>query len=144
MSMNKIQLKLFFGDFNGTMSLKIQSKGHPDIAISDTAGVYDVCLSVDFPNTVRISLTGKRYDSDTEILSNGTYGRDKHVKLLAMSVGDIPVSEKIMFDICEYQPDTDDMIRNDTYWGFNGIVILNFDSLDAIFWNLSRGNQFDF
>lgn len=131
-------MNLKFGNCNGTMDVNIYSDDQLIISIVDPLEeniIVDTLLSL--PCKLIISLSGKNAN-DTK-LNNGLIVADKYVQLTALSLGNIPVNPKNLFDICNINDS-----KKDTYWGFNGKVTINFDEENFIAWHLKNGNIFDF
>jgi RecA/RadA recombinase len=79
---------------------------------------------------------------DTKLDSNNNIIADKYVLLSAMKLGEIPVRSNKLFDICDYA--TRDGHSKNTFWAFDGQVIIDFDEKDFIKWHLKNNNIFDF
>jgi hypothetical protein len=98
-------------------------------------------LKVTLPTTVTISLSGKNYQLDTKLDSSGLIIADKYVKLKRLCIGRVPIEEQNLFKICSYQTDQGNIIQSN-YWGFNGVVTLNFEHENFIKYLLSINNKF--
>lgn len=140
-----ITLDLEFGLYNGSMTLEIFQD---NILLNKLENVTKtskrVCIEVDLPCQLKFVISNKNYNTDTLADSNGLIISDKYVILKHMIVESIPVKIAVLFDICRYYKNQDTVHVNDTYWGFNGITVINFDAENFIKWCLKHNNTFDF
>jgi hypothetical protein len=84
--------------------------------------------------TLTIQLDGKNNNSDTEVDSQGNIVADKYVRLQNLIVGRVPVSHANLYNLCRYTTITGTQV-NDTYWGWNGEVCVNFDQTNPVLWH---------
>ena len=110
--------------------------------ITDTS--KSVCVSIDLPCQLKFVVSNKNYNNDTLVDNNGLIISDKYVILKNMLIESIPVKINVLFDICQYYKNHNAVPINDTYWGFNGVVVIDFDEEDFIKWCLKHNNTFDF
>lgn len=96
---------------------------------------------LNLPSKLIIDISGKNYNTDTLIDPNGNILKDKFCKLKSMTLGNIPIKESLIFNLCRYKHDHSETEVFDTYWGFNGIVTINFDEENFIKWHLKHNNQ---
>ena len=139
-----LNLELEFGNCNGTMQ----------VTISDNMGImYNLVNVIDpivrinhsivLPTTLKFTISGKNYNTDTVVDSDGSISADKFVKLTNLSLGYVPISESTMFKICCYNTDKHDKSQFDNYWGFNGVVSIDFNHDSTVRWHFVNNNTFD-
>ena len=136
----KINFVFEFGVNNGSMSLLMRDNEHVLSDISDANGLVEVNTLINFPNQITIALSGKNPNTDTTVV-DGEIVADKYVKLVGMTVGGIKVTEATLFKILNYKHGDENVF--DTFWGFNGEIVIDFDHNDFIRWHLSHQNVFD-
>lgn len=133
----KLGMSLKFGNYNGTMSVNISANNKHVISIIDPqTELVDVDCAINLPCTLTISLAGKN-TNDTKV-ENNIIVADKYVQLTKMSLGNIPINPKILFEICNLANG-----RKDTYWGVNGDVTIHLNEENFILWHLKNKNVFD-
>lgn len=54
----------------------------------------------------------------------------------------LPIPDYSDYDICNYS--SSNGFSKDTFWAFNGQVVIDFDEADFINWHLKNSNIFDF
>ena len=109
-----------------------------------TTSLVSVDIGVDFPAQLKFVLSGKNYNTDTIVDNTGLIIKDKYVILKHMIVESVPIKINVLFNICQYYKNQTNDPVNDTYWGFNGVAIIDFDSDHFIKWCLKHNNTFDF
>jgi len=140
-----ITLGLEFGLCNGSMTIEIyQDESLIKKLENITTTTNNVSLDIDFPSQLKIVLSNKNYNTDTIVDNNGSIINDKYVILKHMMIESIPIKIDVLFNICQYYKNQTDDPVNDTYWGFNGFAIIDFDSEHFIKWCLKHNNIFDF
>jgi hypothetical protein len=141
----KIKLDLEFGLCNGSMTLEIFQN---NLLIEKLENVTDVSknvyIIVELPCQIKFVLSNKNYNTDTVVDNTGSIVNDKYVILKNMVVETIPVKIDILFNICRYYKNHLTPPVNDTYWGFNGNAVIDFDAKNFIEWCLKHNNIFDF
>lgn len=141
----RIKLDLDFGICNGSMTVDIFQD---NVLLTTLENITDnsktVCLDVVFPCQLKFVLSGKNYNLDTMVDSDGSVIKDKCVILKSMQIESILVKIDVLFDICQYYKDHKEPPIADTYWGFNGHVVIDFDADNFIAWCLKHNNIFDF
>lgn len=141
----KIKLDLEFGLCNGSMILEIFQDA---VLLEKLENINEVTkivhLTVNFPSRLKFVMSNKNYDFDTVVDQNGSIINDKYIILKHMSIESIPIKIDVLFDICQYYKNHTAVPVNDTYWGFNGNAVIEFDAEDFIKWCLKHNNTFDF
>lgn len=132
-----ISFKLEFSESNGVMSVSINGTNVTPDSGSNVVFLQEVIL----PSQIEILLTGKSL-KDTVLDEKGNILIDKYVKLSNMSIGNIPINKSLLFNICEYTPDGELESIKDTFYAFNGKVLINIDEDDFIKWHLKQDNKF--
>jgi hypothetical protein len=140
-----ITLGLEFGLCNGSMTIEIYQD---ELLIKKleniTTTTNNVSLKIDFPSQLKIVLSNKNHNTDTILDNNGSIINDKYVILKHLTVGTIPIKIDVLFRLCQYYKNQNNNPVNDTYWGFNGVAIIDFNSDNFIKWCLKHNNTFDF
>lgn len=140
-----IKLDLEFGICNGSMALEIYQRDLLVKTIENvTTSPVGVDIEIEFPAQLKFVMSNKNYDTDTIVDNNGSIIKDKYVILKHIMIESIPVKVDVLFNICRYYKNQTNDPVNDTYWGFNGVAIIDFDSDDFIKWCLTHNNTFDF
>jgi hypothetical protein len=133
-AMSKIELHFRIGSYNGTMQMTIFVN---DVLVQDykefDSEYVKFSHDIPWPCKIKILLSGKNLLCDTNVNSDGKIVADKFVELKKIIVDRCEVAAPYMKSI---QLDTDDQSINTLYWGFNGIVALNFEQDDSFTWHL--------
>lgn len=138
-----INLKFFleFGRCNGSMSLNISDNDHQLGFLENVNGIKEFNYEISLPNKINLHLSNKNTKTDTKIDLQGGIIADKYVKLISMSLGGIPINSMNLFKICRYT--VNGQIDFNTYWGFNGLVEIEFNEINFLKWHLKSNNLFD-
>lgn len=131
--MTKITVFLEYGQCNGFMNLTINGQ-------NVTTDTHEINLKL--PDKLVFSLSGKNYNHDTIVNTQGSIVSDKYIKLVALHIGGIPVEEVNLFKICHYQTDQGTTLIN-PYWGFNGTVTIDINQENFVKYLLLLNNKFD-
>jgi hypothetical protein len=131
----RVEFNFEFGIYNGSMSVLIKQGDHKlfesiDNIQKNLVAVIDLVSH----GTLTIQLDGKNNNSDTEVDSQGNIVADKYVRLQNLIVGRVPVSHANLYNLCRYTTITGTQV-NDTYWGWNGEVCVNFDQTNPVLWH---------
>jgi hypothetical protein len=96
----------------------------------DSSGRATVTMNLELPGQIQLHLAGKN-SRDTVVSADGTIVADKCIKLTCVRVDRVRVNEVFL----KTWPVINNTIR-DTYFGFNGVVELNFDQENSFKWLL--------
>jgi hypothetical protein len=131
----RVEFNFEFGIYNGSMSVSIKQGDHKLFESIDNIQKNLVAI-IDLVShgTLTIQLDGKNNNSDTEVDSQGNIVADKYVRLQNLIVGRVPVSHANLYNLCRYTTITGTQV-NDTYWGWNGEVCVNFDQTNPVLWH---------
>jgi hypothetical protein len=132
-----LKLELEFGHCNGAMTVLVKDKLTNAVLLevaNPEENIVSSDLEVPFPCNLVIEVSGKNMNTDTQVNEAGQVIADKFVKVSKMHVGRIPVLEKNLFALCNYHKE-DGTTANDTYWGWNGTIDLDFNQSSVIMWH---------
>ena len=140
--LTKLSFELKFSFSNGAMRVIISDDNSTLLDLIDISEpMVQRSINITLPTKLTFTLSGKgKYD--TQLDSNNNIIADKYVLLSAMKLGEIPIQSNKLFDICDYT--TSDGHSKNTFWAFDGQVIIDFDEKDFIKWHLKNNNIFDF
>jgi hypothetical protein len=131
----KIEFNFEFGIYNGSMSVAINQGEHKLFeSINNTQKNLTAIIDLTSPGSLTIQLDGKNNNVDTNVDSQGNIVADKYVQLQKLIVGRVPVSNANLYNLCCYTTITGTQ-ANDTYWGWNGKVCINFDHINPVLWH---------
>jgi hypothetical protein len=137
-----LTFSLEFGQCNGSMSIDILDDTQRLVFLENVAEKsLDFNYNIMLPNKIRFNLANKNTNRDTKVDKQGNVIADKYVRLASMSLGGIPIKPVTLFKICRYT--TNDQMKFDTYWGFNGTIEIDFCEDNFIKWHLKSDNLFD-
>ena len=111
---------------NHSMALRINN----ELVEPNEQGMAQMSLAVNFPSVLELKVSGKSMNKDTVLDSAGNIVADKHIKLIRATVDRLPVPDRYL----ERWPELNGNKTN--YFGFNGIIKLNFDATDSFKWML--------
>ena len=141
MTYTDLYMQFKFGISNGSMTMDIYQDQELVKSFSDVNEELVIFEhSIRMGSQLNITLSNK-FGSDT-IVQDGKIVADKFIQLKEMRLGKIPISENILFKICNYH--TNNQTTINTYWGFNGQVSISFVQENFIKWHLVHRNIFDF
>lgn len=136
MDFTKISIGLKFGHCNGAMSVDINDQNGVLLQLKDyTEDFINLTYNIKLPNKLTFTLSNKNTKYDTKLNSQGNIIADKYVNLEYITFGYIPIQN--IQKICKCSSGV-----FDTFWGFNGIVEVEFDAISAIQWHLKHDNKF--
>lgn len=142
MTMSDIDLlmRFKFGLCNGPMTMKIYQD---EKILGEFSNIQEE--SVIFKSTISMSsdliiLLTNKFPQDT-IIKNENIIADKFIQLKEMRLGRIPIQEYILFDICKFETNNENLTN--TYWGFNGKVNISLSQDNFIKWHLNINNKFE-
>jgi hypothetical protein len=142
-TLTKFKFSLDFGRCNNSsMCLNISdAERQLDYLENVDQGIRELQYDIYLPNKINLHLSGKNHKTDTKIDSKGNIIADKYIKLISMSLGGIPINSANLFKNCRYT--VDNKIDFNTYWGFNGLVEIEFKENNFLKWHLKSNNLFD-
>jgi hypothetical protein len=85
-----------------------------------------------FPGQIQLRVDGKG-PSDTKINDQGQIVRDKYIQLIDLRVDGLSIDPDWLFHHIHLERDNNQRITS-SYWGFNGRVIIEFDSDNSWIW----------
>ena len=135
--MNKVDLELEFdiGHCNGSMSFTIMCN---DSILEKVSNIVDkkyiVKTQMSLPGTIKILVFNKNMNTDTKIDSDGNILEDKFIQLRELRMGRIAVSSAVLKNLCSYTRNKETV--QDTYWGFPGMVEIEFNQAEVVAWHL--------
>jgi hypothetical protein len=131
----KVEFNFEFGIYNGSMSVAIKQGKHKLFeSIGNVQKNLTAVIDLALPGELTIQLDGKNNNTDTSVDSQGNIVADKYVRLQFLRVGRVPVSHANLYNLCRYTTTAGTQI-NDTYWGWNGEVCINFDHVNPVLWH---------
>jgi hypothetical protein len=132
-----VKFKFTIGHYNGTMSMQIFNNDCEILTkpvFTETEFEWDTVIT--WPTVLTIKLSGKDNNCDTKV-ENDQIVADKFIQLTELTVDKIPAAlDKISLA-------TEQTKINTNYWGFNGVVSLNFDCKNSFVWHLQQKNSPD-
>lgn len=127
------------GHCNGTMSMVVSTSDgarHEFGSFDNDRCLHE--LSIRLPNQVILEFQGKGA-MDTEVDSQGKIIADKFMRLDKLTVDKIVLDADQLYHILELETPTGKIKGN--YFGFNGRVVLDFDTNDSFAWLLAQKSQ---
>jgi hypothetical protein len=137
-----VDFSLEVGLCNGSMTVDIYNGSNLIKHLEDLTDAVDQTVNVAIPSQLTFVLTNK--NANDTIVSGDEIVADKYIKLSKITVGKIPVNSKVMFDICRCTKEGHTESWHDTYWGFNGMVTIDFLEDSLVKWHLNNNNIFNF
>jgi len=95
---------------------------------------------VSWPSQIKIVVSNKNLSCDTQVDEQGKIVADKYIELKKVLVDRV---ESSIAYLNSPILDTGDNKINSCYWGFNGVVNLNFDQTDSFIWHLNQRSNPD-
>jgi hypothetical protein len=118
---------------NGAMNLHIKQGDQVLWTKNTTDPRFECTLNVEWPVQLELVLSGKGAN-DTVLAEDGTIKQDKYIKLESMIVDRMPVHILSLLELLELDTGKEKIKTN--YWGFNGVVTLNFTEPDSTIWHI--------
>lgn len=117
-----------------SMNITFNNQGVYEHFTNLAQGEFVYETEITFPAEFEITLSGKG-PGDTVIDSDGNIIKDKYIEILNIEVDRIPcvphyVHQRVTLETEDGQEVTA------AYWGFNGVVKLNFKEANSFFWAL--------
>lgn len=138
-----IKIELEFGLCNGSMNVDIYETDHLISTVNGSNNTsITVNTSINLPCDLKFVLTNKNNKKDTIVDSTGKIIADKFVILKKLVVGRIPVHTTTLFKVCRLTTDCGKDLYN-TFWGFNGIVTIDFNNSNLLLWHMTHNNKFE-
>ena len=128
---------------NGSMALKIYNE---DLLIyeQDTfvEGAGQINLTVNWPSILTIYSSNKKND-DTVTNSEGKVIIDKAIEITGILINGFAIHNDMIDKLFNCLRDGSNIITHENYWGFNGIIKINFNNQSPMRYMLELKNQFD-
>lgn len=125
--MNKVCLKIYSQNFNGSMSAKFFTKQNNIFNLLEfKQGLNIVEFDIVLPNSLYIFLDGKDNNCDTVVNDNGEIIQDKFLRIEDILLDLKPIDKNILYKMCKCQTTKGEVIHSN-HLGFNGIVTLDFN-----------------
>lgn len=141
--LSKIDITFEFGLSNGSMTLNISEPyRHIKLLHNIKSPIVNMSFDVEFPTVLVFDISNKDPNHDTVVDSQGNIVSDKFVKVKSIRVGNVPVGEGLLFNMCKYFPEFRKESVNDTFWAFNGRAVVEFSADNFIHWHLAQNNFF--
>lgn len=141
---NKYHLTLEFTSVNPNNSMELYINNEK---INFVKSIAKCAIDIDLPTKLHLEIKGKT-DNDVIKDINDNIMLDTHIKLCSMTLNNIKPNElfllkfpKIYINSTIENPTKTNRIFYSNYFGFNGIVELDFDASSIIEWYL-KTNQF--
>jgi len=129
-NLSQVQLYFQFGQLGGEyMNLRVN--GIDVVPDLNDQAMIEVCVC--FPSELVLELQGKNMNMDTIVDVNGNVIKDKFVQLLQVKIDRMNVSNHFLQ---KWPIINDSFVSN--YFGFNGIVRLEFNAPTAFHWLLKN------
>lgn len=140
--LTNLTFELKFSFSNGAMRVVIEDNRSVLLDLNDvTDESVKHSITINLPSKLTFTLSGKGR-ADTKMDENNNITADKYVILTSMALGNIPIQHSKLYEICNYS--NTNGFSKDTFWAFNGQVVIDFDEADFIKWHLKNSNIFDF
>ena len=144
MNYTKLKLSIEVGLSNGSMNVEIYSNQQLLANYTDiTSNNIELSTDVSLPCHLTFNISNKNPAIDTIVNQQGDIVSDKFMILKGLSLGNIPVQPSLLFAICNYCVDGQYISKYDTYWAFNGKVVIDLLNDNFIQWHLEHNNMFD-
>ena len=133
--MTDLELKFTIGHCNGSMSLTIMYNDSIIDTVENIADRYYVAKArIELPGKIQILVSNKDMNTDTKVDHEGNIVEDKFVQIAELRVGRVAVNSAVLKDLCSYTRNGETV--TDTYWGFPGVVQIEFDQAEVVAWHL--------
>jgi hypothetical protein len=132
------------GHCNGTMSVDILHKNGRLFYADFTDDIFIVDVDIDWPDTLRMYLSGKNLSKDTKIDQSGNILSNKYIKLRAVRVLNMDLTEAAMYRICNFFPQDGQEISEEIFWDRNGYAEIKFNQKNPMRWNFYINNILNF
>lgn len=137
--MTELKISLEVGECNGYMDVNIyvnnELVSQPDLTKNNNSTV-DVDLQVNFPFDLKIQVSGKNLNTDTQI-DDGKIVKDKYIKLKKLYLARYSVHESVLYSTCSFYPENKSREQNN-YFYCNGVAELKFQEPDALVWHVKH------
>jgi hypothetical protein len=132
-----INILLFLENYNGTLGMTID---HGDQTVTVPSCISDSEIQINFTMTPPCDIVINTFNKqicDTELLSDGKIGRDKHIKILKLVVDKLEVPDHILYKILRQETETAGIV-NGPYFGHNSKCFISFDTANTLKWHLRQ------
>lgn len=122
-NINKCQIKIEveFGKIN-QRSMQVQILHNNTCIPVDSTGIVE--FEITLPTTVVLQISGKNYNTDTIVGSDGNILEDMFVKLVALTLDGFPLRDVFLHQNLTIVTDNNEKITT-SYFGFNGTVTID-------------------
>ena len=140
---SNINIEFEVGLFNGSMALEISDPSRHIMLLENIKqSNLIVSFDIEFPTVLTFNITNKNSNKDTVVDDQGKIISDKYIKIKSLHIGRVPVRESLLFDICKYRYNGNEV--NNIFWAFNGNVCIDFDADDFISWHIKHNNLINY
>ena len=122
-----------------SMSLSIETDHATEYFEQLAEGRFQHTTTIQFPTKFNIVVSGKG-PNDTLVDQDGNIVGDMYIKLNRVSVDGIPCSTNYVHELINCTDRGDTVQTN--YWGFNGVIKLDFSHSNVIFWAMNYSRRF--
>ena len=123
--MSRIDIKIFWGRYNGSMSANFYADRKQLTKITSFENDYTwLTFNIDLPSTLHVFFDGKDNSVDTKMDANGNIVADKFLKIEQIIIDYKPISADALHKICKLQT-TDAQMLYTNYVGFNGVLSID-------------------
>ena len=136
---SRLELKFKISKLNGkSMSLEFFMNGQSiDKYEQLDDGIFTWRSELKFPSILELKLTGK-HPHDTQVDENGNIVADKYIKLVDIVVDGLPCAKYYVNKLLLTTDQGNEIISD--YWGFNGLVKLDFTQANSFLWSVGTQN----
>lgn len=129
----KLEFEISTIDGN-SMSMIVNNNGVLTTLENLQEGIFVYQDYLRFPSTFSISVAGKG-PLDTQVDDQGNIIKDKYIKLNNIEVDGLNCDPYYLYQKIVLNS-VDGQIVTSNYWGFNGVVNLNFSESNSFYWGL--------
>jgi hypothetical protein len=104
-------------------------------------GQMRVDIPVEWPGTLTI-ITGNKTHNDM-LIENGFIVKQKYIEVIGLLINNFPLhidQLDCVFDCCREDRSE---ITHENFWGFNGVITINFDAKNPMRYLLALNSEFD-
>ena len=116
------------------MVLSIEHNNNLETFDSLPSGLFYYRANIQFPSKLTITVSGKTIE-DTLIDINNNIIKDTYIKLVDIEIDNLSCEENYVYKYIKLNT-TDGQVLTTNYWGFNGIVELDFFEKNSFYWAL--------
>ena len=116
------------------MVLSIEHNNKLETFDSLPGGLFYYRTNIQFPSKLAITVSGKTIE-DTLVDSSNNIIKDTYIKLVDIEIDNLSCEENYVYKYITLNT-TDGQVLTTNYWGFNGIVELDFFEKNSFYWAL--------